>query len=338
MGPLVGTPPNQHAPPANSNPATYLYYDEWNLVQEGLSASVADRTYVHGGRVDEIVASEEGAGGPWYHHHYDAGGNCIMLTTGNGGLQEQYDYDAFGFPYFYTATGGKLLSVPHTRFLFTGREWLSGLRIYDYRARQYQPELGRFLQPDPKQFEARDYNLYRYCHNDPVNRTDSTGLDTDFGTVPQAILQLGIDAAFQSYQMSISNGDHLGWGLERGVSGLQSLGDSTKTSLSSANVAKGLPFMPPQRTDMIVPEQLLGQKRVVGGHNHPVPGDLSANDKEVADHSHIPVVMTSDGVTYRVYAPFVDTKGRPVNGGGVTQTVTRDGVHVFDRHSGKEGQ
>lgn len=27
---------------------------------------------------------------------------------------------------------------------------------------------GRFLQPDPKQFEAGDYNLYRYCHNDPV--------------------------------------------------------------------------------------------------------------------------------------------------------------------------
>ncbi len=40
----------------------------------------------------------------------------------------------------------------------------------------YQPELGRFLQPDPKEFEAGDYNLYRYCHNDPVNKSDPTGL------------------------------------------------------------------------------------------------------------------------------------------------------------------
>ena len=40
----------------------------------------------------------------------------------------------------------------------------------------YQPELGRFLQPDPKQFAAGDYNLYRYCHNDPINKTDPTGL------------------------------------------------------------------------------------------------------------------------------------------------------------------
>jgi RHS repeat-associated protein len=65
------------------------------------------------------------------------------------------------------------------RFLFTGREWLSELRIYDYRARQYQPELGRFLQPDPKEFAAGDYNLYRYCHNDPVNKSDPTGLKDD---------------------------------------------------------------------------------------------------------------------------------------------------------------
>jgi RHS repeat-associated protein len=176
IGPLVGTPPNQHAPPPNTNPATYYYYDGWNLVQEGSSAFVADRSYVHGGRVDEIVASQDGAGGPWYHHHYDGQGNCIMLTTVNGGLQEQYDYDAFGFPYFYSATGGKVTAPPHTRFLFTGREWLRELRIYDYRARQYQPELGRFLQPDPKEFGAGDYILYRYCHNDPVNKSDPTGL------------------------------------------------------------------------------------------------------------------------------------------------------------------
>jgi RHS repeat-associated protein len=60
--------------------------------------------------------------------------------------------------------------------LFTGREYLSELKLYDYRARMYQPELGRFMQPDPKEFAAGDYNLYRYCHNDPVNRSDPTGL------------------------------------------------------------------------------------------------------------------------------------------------------------------
>jgi RHS repeat-associated protein len=71
-----------------------------------------------------------------------------------------------------------------TRFLFTGREWISDMRIYDYRARMYQPELGRFLQPDPQEFDAGDYNLYRYCHNDPVNKSDPTGLKEELvGTI-----------------------------------------------------------------------------------------------------------------------------------------------------------
>src|ERR1043166_5461543 len=157
----------------NTPSATFFYYDGSNLVQEGPSAGTASNIYVHGGRIDEIVASW--GSGVWYNHHYDAQGSCILLSNSSGGIEQQYDYDAFGFPYFYTGSGGKAGS-PKTRFLFTGREWIVDMRIYDYRARMYQPELGRFLQPDPKEFEAGDYNLYRYCHNDPVNSSDPTGL------------------------------------------------------------------------------------------------------------------------------------------------------------------
>jgi RHS repeat-associated protein len=180
VGPHAGTWPNLYAPPANTNPATYYYYDGWNLIQEVNSANNAARVYVHGGRVDEIVASQ--ANGQWAYHHYDARGHCILLTDPSGNILEQYDYDAFGWAYFYTATGapavvnGKPGSPWGNRFLFTGREWIKDLKLYDYRARLYQPELGRFLQPDPKQFEAGDYNLYRYCHNDPINKTDPFGL------------------------------------------------------------------------------------------------------------------------------------------------------------------
>ena len=156
--------------------ATYFYYDGWDLLQEGNeTANNVARLYVHGGRVDEIVASQ--GGGQWRYHHYDARGHCILLTSSNGTLMEQYDYDAFGFPYFYNRAGAKQgPQLYGNRFLFTGREWLGDLRLYDFRNRMYQPELGRFLQPDPKQFEAGDYNLYRYCHNDPIDGSDPDGL------------------------------------------------------------------------------------------------------------------------------------------------------------------
>ena len=100
---------------------TYLYYDGWNLVQEGPNASTADRLYVHGGRVDEIVASKQGV--QWYNHHYDARGHCLLLTNSTGAIQEQYDYDAFGMPYSYNAAGTSLgnFGGVGNRFLFTGQ-------------------------------------------------------------------------------------------------------------------------------------------------------------------------------------------------------------------------
>jgi RHS repeat-associated protein len=85
------------------------------------------------------------------YHHYDARGRCILLTDPNVDLIEQYDYDAFGQPYFFTGWGEVLNdSAQGNRFLFTGREWLKELRGYHYRNRLYMPQLGRFLQPDPQ--------------------------------------------------------------------------------------------------------------------------------------------------------------------------------------------
>jgi RHS repeat-associated protein len=135
--------------------------------------------YVHGARVDEIVKQITPSNWWERYFHYDARGHCTLQTDAGGGIVEQYEYDAFGQPYFYDGAGNNIGYSPWgNRFLFTGREYLSDLKLYDYRNRLYQPELGRFLQPDPKEFAAGDYNLYRYCHNDPVNKNDPFGLDT----------------------------------------------------------------------------------------------------------------------------------------------------------------
>jgi len=153
----------------------YSYYDGWNLIEDGSSPWNPEHFYVHGARVDEIVASYTW-GEPSYHH-YDANGNCMTLTNAAGNITEQYYYDAFGKPYLFDGAGNWLASSPSgNRFLFIGREYLSDLKLYDYRNRLYNPQMGRFLQPDPKEFAAGDYNLYRYCHNDPVNRSDPMGL------------------------------------------------------------------------------------------------------------------------------------------------------------------
>ena len=76
---------------------TYFYYDGWNLIQEGDgTANNVARVYVHGGRVDEMVASQ--SGGAWHYHHYDARGHCILLTGADGSLLEQDQVRRVRFP------------------------------------------------------------------------------------------------------------------------------------------------------------------------------------------------------------------------------------------------
>jgi len=43
--------------------------------------------------------------------------------------------------------------------------------------RDYDPRLGRYLQPDPIGLAGGDVNLYAYVRNDPLNWSDPTGLD-----------------------------------------------------------------------------------------------------------------------------------------------------------------
>jgi len=236
--------------PVGTNPITYFYYDGWNLIQEGTAATAADRVYVHGNRVDEIVASWA-TGGNWLYHHYDARGNCILQTNASGGLQEQYEYDAFGWPYFYTATGaparvnGKPGSPSGNRFLFTGREFLSGLRIYDYRNRIYQPELGRFLQPDPEEFEAGDYNLYRYCHNDPVNKSDPMGLEQLTASIWNDLMRFQSGSLLSSNQFdAVRQGKaRVEWSIEkegRGRAASESHGNGGQSGGASEQLNSGL--------------------------------------------------------------------------------------------------
>jgi RHS repeat-associated protein len=56
------------------------------------------------------------------------------------------------------------------------KTYVPAFNFYEYRARAYNPQLGRFMSEDHKLADTGDYNLFRYCHNDPVDFTDPMGL------------------------------------------------------------------------------------------------------------------------------------------------------------------
>ena len=62
--------------------------------------------------------------------------------------------------------------------LLTGQREETGLGLYDYGARYYDPELGRFIQPDtivPNPGDAQAFDRYAYVNNNPLKYTDPTG-------------------------------------------------------------------------------------------------------------------------------------------------------------------
>ena len=82
-------------------------------------------------------------------------------------MLERIQYDPYG-----NTIGGSL-----TRYGFTGREHDAITDLIFFRARWYDPNLGRFMTEDPIGMLG-GLNLYEYVGNEPIGMTDRLGLQT----------------------------------------------------------------------------------------------------------------------------------------------------------------
>jgi RHS repeat-associated protein len=195
---------------------TYYIYDGEKPILEYNSTGTLTARNVYGKGIDEILMRISPAwndGNPMYYAQ-DHEGSVTHLLDGRsapssqtGQVIERYRYDVFGAPTIYDGNWTQLDNTAYNnRFLFTGREYAATYRgnylpafsFYEYRARAYNPTLGRFMSEDPKLFDGGDYNLFRYCHNDPVNFTDPMGLSDTAQTYSprQRSLELADDRAY----------------------------------------------------------------------------------------------------------------------------------------------
>jgi RHS repeat-associated protein len=134
---------------------------------------------VWGPTPDEVIARN--VSGAWQYYHQDQINSVYAVTNAGGSVVERYLYDPFGAPDIRDANWNARSSTTiGNPWLFTGQEWRGDIGLSNYKARWYQPTLGRFMQNDPVRFDAGDINLYRYCFNNPANANDPTGNLTEY--------------------------------------------------------------------------------------------------------------------------------------------------------------
>jgi RHS repeat-associated protein len=131
-----------------------------------------------GNRADQVF---------WYHPEH-LGGTNIMTSMSGDELQDSYsEYMPFGSALSNSLnnTGGNQYQNQNTPdatsdrsggFQFSGKE-LDDSGLYYYGARYYDPQLGRFLQPDPAYPgpSSQHLNRYSYVLNNPLRYVDPTG-------------------------------------------------------------------------------------------------------------------------------------------------------------------
>ncbi|MBN1911183.1 MAG: hypothetical protein JW818_15665 [Pirellulales bacterium] len=125
------------------------------------------RRYLFGPAVDQILAVEDDQGDVFWGLA-DHEGTVRDVLDVDGDLAQHLDFDAFGSPESASTT-----ALPTT---YAGRPRDPATGLYDYRARWYDAEVGRFVNEDPSSFAAGDPNLYRYCGNSPLTFVDPSGL------------------------------------------------------------------------------------------------------------------------------------------------------------------
>ena len=94
-----------------------------------------------------------------------------------GTVVAEYSYDAWGECTIIEDTSTCSIATVNP-FRYRGYCYDSESGLYYLNGRYYDPEIGRFLNPDISIGGNLDYlsnNLYCYCGNDPVDRVDANG-------------------------------------------------------------------------------------------------------------------------------------------------------------------
>jgi RHS repeat-associated protein len=128
-----------------TNTTVYIHAGD-QMIAHYLNGSLSVK-YILGRGPDEYLALVKSGKTYWYSSNHV--GTVEALTDSTRAIKERYSYTAYGERTIWSSTGTKLSSSGVANsFGFTGRYHDSDSGVMDFRSRQYDPRLGRFISRD----------------------------------------------------------------------------------------------------------------------------------------------------------------------------------------------
>jgi RHS repeat-associated protein len=175
---------------------TFVLDDLTNVAY--ISRSNGDSVSVLAGRTIDQDFAVTHASGQVEYKLGDAINSTQATVDQTGKIVSSFAYEPFG----------KTTTTSTYPFQFTGRVPVNS-GLYYYRARYYCPGVGRFISEDPLGLASGDSLAYKYAHNNPVNRTDPSGLFSEcakctaFWTADLGTACLGVSLIIAAFTMGI---------------------------------------------------------------------------------------------------------------------------------------
>jgi RHS repeat-associated protein len=172
LGRRIGTKVDDDGSGPHAAVQTWVVYDgrafDANTYADFNGSGTLLTRYLYAPAVDALLArTSSGGTSAWYLP--DKLGSIRDIADTSGAVIDHVVYNSFG-----TVTS-ETNSANGDRFKFTGREYDSTTGLYYFRARFYDPVIGRFTSLDPIRFAGSDASLYRYVKNGPTLWGDPAG-------------------------------------------------------------------------------------------------------------------------------------------------------------------
>lgn len=122
----------------------------------------------------------DGASVAQHYFTHDANFNMTAAVTTTPAVAERYDYTPYGSLKFLDSAFAVLtyqVSTIGNAYTYTGRRFDGATGLYYYRHRNYDPDLGNFLNRDPIGYSGSPGNLFAYVGSNPIVGRDYSGLE-----------------------------------------------------------------------------------------------------------------------------------------------------------------